>query len=90
MSKDTALSWIDENEKKIIEMSDKAWEYAELVLLEYRTSKLLADEIEGHGFKVVRGIAEMPTASRQSGAVVARPWASWGSWTPSPGSIITR
>ena len=28
MSKETALSWIAENEKRIIELSDKAWEYA--------------------------------------------------------------
>ena len=62
MPKDTALSWIDENEKRIIELSDEAWGYAELGLLEYRTSKLLADEIEGHGFKVDRGVADMPTA----------------------------
>ena len=77
MSKDTALSWIDENEKKIIEMSDKAWEYAELGLLEHKTSKLLADEIERHGFKVDRGVADMPTAFT----------ATWGSGGPTLGVL---
>ncbi len=49
MSKETALSWIDENKKKIIGLSDKAWEYAEVGLLEYETSKLFADAIENRG-----------------------------------------
>jgi len=72
MSKEIALGWIDENEKHIIEISDKAWEYAEVGLLEYKTSKLLADEIERHGFRVERDIAGMPTAFV----------ATWGSGKP--------
>ena len=72
MSKEIALGWIDENERRIVEVSDRAWEYAELGLLEYKTSKLLSDEIEGHGFRVERGVAGMPTAFV----------ASWGSGKP--------
>jgi len=72
MSKEIALGWIDENDKRIIEISDKAWEYAEVGLLEYKTSKLLADEIERHGFRVERDIAGMPTAFV----------ATWGSGKP--------
>jgi aminobenzoyl-glutamate utilization protein B len=72
MVKETALSWIDDNEKRIIGISDKAWEYAEVGLLEYKTSKLLADEVERHGFKVERGVAGMPTAFV----------ATWGSGKP--------
>jgi len=60
--KETAYQWIDENEKKIIEWSDKVWSYAELGLLEYQTSKYLSDIVEKAGFKVDRGVAEMPTA----------------------------
>jgi len=56
------LSWIDDNERRIIEISDKVWEYAEVGLLEYKTAKLLSDEIEKHGFEVERGVAGMPTA----------------------------
>jgi aminobenzoyl-glutamate utilization protein B len=77
MSKEVALSWIDDNEKHIIEISDKAWDYAELGLLEYKTSKLLADEIERHGFKVERGVADMPTAFV----------ATWGSGAPTLGVL---
>ena len=62
MSKETALGWINENEKRIIEISDKAWEYAELGLLEYKTSELFANEVERNGFMVERGVAGMPTA----------------------------
>jgi aminobenzoyl-glutamate utilization protein B len=77
MSKETALSWIDENEKRIIEVSDEVWEYAELGLLEHETSKLLADEIERHGFEVERGVADMPTAFV----------ATWGSGSPTLGVL---
>jgi aminobenzoyl-glutamate utilization protein B len=37
-------------------------EFAELGLVEFKSSSLLADELEKNGFKVERGIAEMPTA----------------------------
>jgi len=77
MSKDVALSWIDENERRIIEVSDKIWEFAEVGLLEYKTSKLLSDEIEKHGFSVERGIAGMPTAFL----------ATWGSGHPVVGVL---
>ena len=60
--KETAYQWIDDNEKKIIEWSDKAWEFAELGLLEFKTAKYLSGITEKAGFKVDRGVAEMPTA----------------------------
>ena len=60
--KEKAWKWIDENKDKIIEISDKIWSYAELGLMEYKSSKLIADELEKHGFNVERGVAEMPTA----------------------------
>jgi len=62
MLKDKAWSWIDKNRERIIEISDAIWEFAELGLVEYKSSKLLADELERHGFKVKRGVAGMPTA----------------------------
>ncbi|RLI10677.1 amidohydrolase [Candidatus Bathyarchaeota archaeon] len=60
--KQVALSWIEENEKRIIEVSDAIWGFAELGLREFKSSKLLADELERHGFRVERGVAGMPTA----------------------------
>ena len=60
--KGQAWNWIDENEERLIELSDVVWGYAELGLVEHRSSKLLADELERHGFKVDRGVVGMPTA----------------------------
>lgn len=62
MVKETATQWVDENEKAIIDWSDKAWEFAELGLLEFKTAELLSGVAEKHGFKVDRGVAEMPSA----------------------------
>jgi aminobenzoyl-glutamate utilization protein B len=60
--KDFAWDWIAENRERIIEVSDAVWEYAELGLVELKSSRLLADELEGHGFRVERGVAGMPSA----------------------------
>ncbi len=57
-----ALNWIDENKRRIIEISDRVWEFAELGLVEFKSSRLLAGELERNGFKVKRGVAGMPTA----------------------------
>jgi aminobenzoyl-glutamate utilization protein B len=42
-------------------ISDSIWQYAELGLQEFRSSKLLADTLEAAGFTVERGLAGMPT-----------------------------
>ena len=60
--KDYARSWIEDNREAIIGISDKIWEYAELGLVEYKSSSLLMNELEKHGFRVERGVAGMPTA----------------------------
>jgi aminobenzoyl-glutamate utilization protein B len=60
--KQTAFKWIDDNSKHLNDMGDKIWEYAELGLWETKSSKLIADELEKHGFKLKRGVAGMPTA----------------------------
>jgi aminobenzoyl-glutamate utilization protein B len=62
MTKEKAWGWIDENKEHIVELSERVWEYAELGLVEERSSKLLADELERHGFEAERGVACMPTA----------------------------
>jgi len=62
MPKQAAINWVNENEKEIIGISDKAWSYAEVGLQEKKTSKLFADWIEAKGFTVERGVADMPTA----------------------------
>jgi aminobenzoyl-glutamate utilization protein B len=71
-AKRDALSWVDENENSIIEVSDKVWDYTELGFIEYKSAKLLSDTLEKHGFKVERGVAGIPTAFV----------ATWGSGGP--------
>jgi len=66
MSKEIALKWIEDHKDHIIEISDKAWEYAKVGLLEYKTAEFLSDEIEKHGLKVERGVAGMPTTGANS------------------------
>jgi len=62
MVKDKAWNWIEENKARLTEISDAIWSFAELGLVEYSSSKLLADELESNGFRVERGVAGMPTA----------------------------
>jgi aminobenzoyl-glutamate utilization protein B len=62
VDKKAAFGWIDANKERLIELSDKVWEFAELGLVEFKSSALLTGELEKHGFKVERGIAGMPTA----------------------------
>lgn len=61
-AKKTALDWIAAHEELIVTAHQKAWEFAEVGLQEMRTSKLLADTLEAHGFAVERGVAGMPSA----------------------------
>jgi len=62
MSKEIALKWISEHESRIVEVSNKIWEFAELGLQEFKSSSLLSNELEAAGFTVHRGVAGMPTA----------------------------
>jgi len=70
--KKIANGWIDENRERLIEISDAIWEYAELGFVEFKSAKLLADELEKNGFQVEREVAEIPTAFV----------ATWGSGKP--------
>jgi aminobenzoyl-glutamate utilization protein B len=60
--KKIAIEWLEEYKERLIEISDAIWEYAELGFVEFESSKLLADELDGHGFEIERGVAGIPTA----------------------------
>jgi len=60
--KSYAVSWIEDNKERIIKISDEIWRFAELGLIEHKSSSLLIEELKKHGFKVERGVAGMPTA----------------------------
>ncbi|MFQ6125170.1 MAG: amidohydrolase [Candidatus Heimdallarchaeota archaeon] len=62
MPKEEALNWIVQNEARIIELSDTIWKYAEVGLQEFKSSALLAQELETAGFMVHHEISGMPTA----------------------------
>ncbi|UCG02897.1 MAG: amidohydrolase [Candidatus Heimdallarchaeota archaeon] len=56
------LEWIENNQKKFIQISDRIWNYAELGLFEKKSSRLLADTLNEAGFTIELGVADMPTA----------------------------
>jgi aminobenzoyl-glutamate utilization protein B len=62
MIKETAWSWIEDNRDLLTSISDKIWGFAEYGLCEDKSSKLIADTLKKHGFRVQLGIAGMPTA----------------------------
>jgi len=61
--KQFVLDWLSQPQiiTKFGKISDAIWSYAELGLQEFKSSKLLADNLEQAGFKVERGLAGMPT-----------------------------
>ncbi len=61
-TKKAAIQWVEKNETTLSEMSDKIWGYEEIAFQETKSAKLLADYAESQGFKVTRGVAEIPTA----------------------------
>lgn len=63
VEKKAVLDWLSRPEtvERFGRISDAIWSYAELGLQETRSSALLADTLEGAGFKVERGLAGMPT-----------------------------
>jgi aminobenzoyl-glutamate utilization protein B len=72
MLKKKAWNWIDDNIDEFIKISDLIWEYAELGLVEEKSSKILAKNLNEHGFDVELGVAGMPTAIH----------AKWGTGKP--------
>jgi len=75
MLKEKAWRWIEDNKQGFIEVADKVWHYAELGLVETKSSKLIAEVLERHGFDVQLGVAGMPTAI----------YATWGKGEPTIG-----
>jgi len=53
---------VNEKSQLLVEVSDALWEYAEIAIQEYKSSKLLVGVLEKEGFDVEREVAGMPTA----------------------------
>lgn len=71
-AKNCAIDWIVNSRNRIINISDKLWDLAELGLIEVQSAKLIGDELEKHDFRIEREVAGMPTAFI----------ATWGEGTP--------
>ena len=61
-NKKAIINSIETHSEKLIALSDAIWAEAEIAFQETNSSKLLADFAEANGFKVTRGVANIPTA----------------------------
>ncbi|WP_300434585.1 amidohydrolase [Christiangramia sp.] len=56
------INTIETKKQELTELSDKIWALAETAFEEHKSAELLADFAEKEGFRVERGVAEIPTA----------------------------
>lgn len=61
-TKQSVIQSVDKHKTQLTGLSDQIWAYAEVAFQETKSSKALADFAENQGFKVERGVAEIPTA----------------------------
>ncbi|MDP2957501.1 MAG: amidohydrolase [Longimicrobiales bacterium] len=76
-AKAEALRQVTALDAEIAEMAMQLWQYSEIALTETRSAAFLADILEREGFRVTRGVADMPTAFV----------AEWGSGSPIVGVL---
>lgn len=74
---ENSLKVLDENADVLINMAKDIWDNPQIGLQEMHASKLISDKLEKAGFRVKRGIGEMPTAFV----------ASWGEGKPIVGVL---
>lgn len=61
-AKQAAVQSVDKHAADLTKLSDQVWAFAETALREHKSSKVLADYAQKQGFKVERGVSQMPTA----------------------------
>lgn len=61
-NKKAVLASVEKHQQELIKLSDAVWGFAEIAMKETKSSKILADYAEAQGFRVSRGVAEIPTA----------------------------
>lgn len=61
-NKQAVIQSIDNKYQQLTDLSDKIWSYEEIAFQEVKSAKALADFAEANGFKVKRGVADIPTA----------------------------
>jgi aminobenzoyl-glutamate utilization protein B len=62
VNKKAVLASVEKHQQELIKLSDQIWGFAETAMRETQSSKVLADYAQQQGFKVTRGVAEVPTA----------------------------
>jgi aminobenzoyl-glutamate utilization protein B len=60
--KTAALRTIESRRTELVELADRIWRWAETALRETRSADALAAYAQARGFRVRRGVADMPTA----------------------------
>ena len=61
-NKQSVVTFIDKHFNELTELSDRIWSYAEIAFRESKSSQDLCAFAEANGFKVSRGVGEIPTA----------------------------
>jgi aminobenzoyl-glutamate utilization protein B len=61
-NKSAVLASVEKHQQELIKLSDQVWGFAETAMRETKSAKVLADYAAAQGFKVTRGVAEIPTA----------------------------
>ena len=72
VEKQTVIDQVDILQGEIENISMELWKYSEIALTETRSAEFVAKVLEAEGFKIERGVADMPTAFV----------AAWGSGGP--------
>ncbi len=60
--KQTAIDWIEDNEKMLSDFDKRIWRYAETALREYKSARAYVELLRSQGFNVEEGTGGMPTA----------------------------
>ena len=60
--KQTVIDQVDGLQSEIENISMELWKYSEIALTETRSAEFIANILEAEGFKLERGVADMPTA----------------------------
>lgn len=61
-NKQAVIASVDAKFDELVALSDEIWGFEEIAFRETKSSKALADYAEKQGFKVTRGVGEIPTA----------------------------
>ncbi len=61
-NKKAVIASVEKHKTELIKISDSIWALAETAFDEHQSAEILANYAEKNGFKVTRGVAEIPTA----------------------------